>query len=886
MKEILLTTKYQLPPLPTAGVPRPRLLEKLNSVTSRKLTLVSAPAGFGKTTLVRQWLAHAGIMVSWLALDSGDNLPGRFAAYLIQALRQSVPQLGEESLALLDASHLPGLTAVLSPLVNELAFLERDVVLVLDDYHLIDEQIIHKALDFFVAHLPHHLHVLLTSRTTPPLNLARLRSQAQLLEFDSGDLRFTAVEVEQFLRTVMNLDLPASARVALEMRTEGWIAGIQLAGLSLQSSTDPQAFLIAFSGTDRHIEDYLFEEVLRHQPDAVRHFLLHTSLVNNLCASLCDALLERTDSQAMLEQLDRLNLFIVPLDTQRHWFRYHPLFAELLLHNLTTTQASILPELRRRASRWYEHHDRLEEAIPHSLQAADYERAARLIETAFEARDWLHRDMHRLLSWFDTLPEAIAHSRPRLLLAYCWLLFEIFSDRWLHIEALLHTVERALEQDASPDANLMLAQVDLLRANRATQASDQNSVITYCRQALGRLPPDETYIRSGTLAHMAAAHKNMGHAAQANRLFAESIALCRVAENIDGLLFAAAHHIETLHLSGLLAQAEKVFSSALDDAGKRTGPDMGWLYITIADVYREQNRLIDAYDLFQRGVDMCRPFEAWQPMLLDGLIGLAQVQAAQSDIDAAVARLYETERAYPQANTASLARLAAVRARLHLARTDLRAAQRWKNSIIPSEVSEFELFTWVRVRLAEFHQRRSDRLDDVFEMLETLHKSAQANGRLGHVIEIALLHALAHNTVQNTSAALAHFDAALVLAENAGCVRLFVDEGLPVYRLLTTLRTRPLVGNASAEYIDTLRAAFPSSIRQSATERLPAFPTLTGAEFSTLRLLATERSIEDIAAELSVAVSTVRTYAKRIYSKLDAHSRAEAVFRAKELKLL
>ena len=428
----ILMTKLYIPPTRPELVPRPRLIERLNEGLHHKLTLISAPAGFGKTTLIADWglriaesttpqSAIRNPKLCWLSLDEGDNDPARFLTYFVAALQQINPEIGQTAQGLLQAPQLPRPETLLTMLINEIATLPGDFVLVLDDYHVIDNQTIHKALNFLIARIPSQFHLIIASRSQPPLTLSRLRGQAQLLELNSADMRFTAVEVEKFLKETMQLDLAPADRITLEMRTEGWIAGLQLAALalqallSLQMQENKSAFIASFTGTDRYIGDYLFEEVLQHQPDEVRHFLLSTSVVDSLCGSLCDALLGENDSQTMLERLDELQLFIVPLDNQRQWYRYHHLFVDLLRHHLSQTYPEQIPLLHWRASVWFEQHDRLEDAIRHGLKAQDFERTADLIETVFR-RSWVQRDMRRLLEWYEALPETVA----RLGLNWSW----------------------------------------------------------------------------------------------------------------------------------------------------------------------------------------------------------------------------------------------------------------------------------------------------------------------------------------------------------------------------------------------------------------------------------------------------------------------------------
>lgn len=899
----VLTTKLYIPPPRPGLVARPRLIEQLNQGSRRKLTVISAPAGFGKTTLLSTWIGQAKSIpnsnpqiqnpkskiqnrVSWLSLDSADNDPARFLTYFIAALQQIDPDIGHTARGMLRTPQRPRLETLLTHLLNDVAAFPAEFSLVLDDYHAIDNPEIHAALDFLVAHLPAHAHLIIASRSQPPLSLSRLRGQAQLLELDSADLRFTAVEVEKFLKEAMQLDLSPADRIALEMRTEGWIAGLQLAGLSLQGQEDKAAFISSFSGTDRLIGDYLFEEVLQRQPAEIRRFLLFTSVPDSLCGGLCDALLAESGGQAMLEKLESLQLFIMPLDNQRRWYRYHHLFVESLRHHLRRTHPDQIPALHRRASAWFEQHDRLEEAIRHGLEARDFERAAGLIETAF-GRSWVQRDMRRLLAWFEALPETVTHARPRLALSYAWLLLEIFSDQWERIEAQLRRVEDLLAAPgptpALPEreASHILAEVDLLRANHARHAGQPARVIALCQQALDRLAEDETYLRSAIIGHLASAYESLGSLPEAGRLYTESIRLCRVAGNVDGLLFAAARLLEVLSLSGQLRRAETVFEQVLEYAGERTGPDMGLVYIGIGEVYRELNRLERARSYLEQGLEMCRPFEAWRAGVTAGVISLARVLAAAGQPGAALQALQELE---DQPSPAA----AREHARLRLAGGDLEAAGRWARRSGLSATGEADYareadhLTLARVLIA-----RGD-LDGATALLARLSQAAEAGGRMGRVIEIQLLLALAGQAGGDAARALAALEQALSLAEPEGYVRIFVDAGEPLAQLLRQAAAR---GIAPA-YAGRLLAAFQAEEKRSAAPPAPSpappplLDPLTERELETLKFLATDLSVPEIAAEMVVAVSTLRTHIKRIYSKLDVHSRIEAIHRAQELKLL
>ena len=694
---MIIATKLHPPPLRARYVKRRRLMVRLDEAPRHLVTALTAPAGFGKSSLLRQWLEDSGLPTTWLSLEAADdNLP-RLLAYLIHAFRQIAPGAGAEALALLNSGNQPYASTLLAHLTNDLAAIDDHRTVILDDFHVLTLPEIHDAVEFLIAHLPETIHLIIASREALPLNLARLRGQAQLLEVTAADLRFTAPEVDQFFREVMALDLSSAERTALEMRTEGWVAGLQLAGLSLQSQTDQAAFIAGFGGSDRHVADYLFEEVLAHLPDILQDFLLNTAALDHLCAGLCNAVLDADNSQSMLETLDQRGLFIVPLDHERRWYRYHHLFGELLRGWLTRTHPDRLPLIYLRASAWYESEGRRDEALQYALRAEDWERAADLLEAVLQSEEWVHNGMGLLLRGVEALPEAVVRARPGLELAYAWLLFENFSDEWSRIEGHLRHVEDALDAD-DPD----MASVDLLRANHARFIGDAERVIELCQQAIARLPEDEQYIRSGATVHLAAGYAEQGDLTTADRIYAQGIALCEAAGNLNGLLFAAAQHVALLHRMDQLRRAEVVFLRAMDAASGRTGPDVGMLQVMIGEVFREQNRLDEAEVLLRKGITLCQPFDAWKArnagwersVWRDWSQGRANLIKPLG--------LIEAQKASPYLSNDERAYLDAAAARVDLMQGNFRAARRWSQRVdIPMDAAHgFENLTLARALIA------------------------------------------------------------------------------------------------------------------------------------------------------------------------------------------
>ncbi len=902
MSDVILKTKFHIPALRTAHVTRSRLTKRLNQSGLHRLILIIAPAGFGKTSLLSEWVSTADQPI-WLSLDEDDNNQARFLRYLIYAIRSVIPDFGSEVLELLATLHITQHDELLFILINALLSLPRGIKIIFDDYHVITNPQIHEAMNLLMAHLPDHIQFIIASREEPPLNLSILRGRAQLLEIDASHLRFTAIEVDQFLREVMHLELSNSDRIKLEMRTEGWITGLQLAALSLQIHEDKSTFLSDFTGANRYIADYLFEQVFRHQSREHQQFLLYTSTVEEICSELCDELIGTSGSQQMLENLERSRLFIIPLDDERKWYRYHHLFADLLRRHLETNDPDAVPNLHLRASQWYARQNRLDDAIRHCLLAGEFALAAEQIEEVFLQHDWIQHDMHRLLEWFNQLPGNIIQIHPKLILSHAWLLFEIFEDPWdkilidlEHIEAWIFANNPTNYLENSERATLY-AQVDLLYANHARFHKDHQQVIVLSKRALGRLPHDETYIRSGIMAHLASAYEALGNVIDAAGTYAESIEMCRTARNLDGLLFATAHLIDVYRITGRLSQAEQIYRQAQGSLGQRSGPDVGMIKIAMAGVYYERNQFQEAHIHLQEGLALCRPFSAWHETVVSGIVLLAKIFVAENRLEEAISLIDQIT----VENPLGMKHILLARVHLYLVSDNFSVAARWVKQIQVGDYDnmayedESELLMYVRILLAQTGLKATGHREvqvakllpeKINHLLDRLCTNAVKDGRLASVIEAKILFALFHNIRGNTKTAMTFLDEALQLAEPEHYIRSFADEGYLLYQLLVQYQTVPRSSSVSRDFLSAIRAAFPKSVQQRISVSNGLFDSLTESEFATLHLLASDLSINAIAAELSVAVSTIRTYTKRIYSKLDVHSRSEAVYRAKELNLI
>jgi LuxR family maltose regulon positive regulatory protein len=919
----LLKTKLHIPPARLGLVPRVRLIGRLNAGLERKLTVVSAPAGFGKTTLLSEWLAtltakppraqppfgivapispfpgeeRTRVRAAWLALDEGDNDIARFLAYLITALQTIDPAIGQASLSVLRSPQAPQAEAVLTPLINEILEIQGHLVLVLDDYHLIESEAIHAAVAFLLDHLPPRAQLVIATRSDPPLPLARLRARGQLIELRQTDLRFTHDEAAELLSQAMEVQLSTDNIAALISRTEGWVAGLQMATLALQArlaqarTEDVTAFIQAFTGSNRYVLDYLAEEVFQRQPEGIQSFLLQTSLFDRLTAPLCDAVTAQADSQSTLEQLERANLFILPLDDERRWYRYHRLFADLLRKRLHQAHPDMPHTLHRRASDWYEQNGYLAEAIDHALSARDFERAAGLIEQTAETT--LGRsEISTFLGWVDKLPDGLVCARPTLCLFHAWGLL-IGGRPPASVEARLKMI------DAGADS--MAAKVATLRAYIAIFQGQVARAAELARQALRQLPESELFMRVNAAWLLGNTYVATGDFDAGKQAFDELARTSLQAGNLVIAVGAVCHlaevHIRQAHLYKAQSLYEKALEIAVDAHGRRL-PIAEEALIGLGELWREWNDLEAASRCTLEGIELARRWR-W-PAAIVGYITLARVRQAQGKAEEANALMEKAHYLAIEYKATDMDDLgvAMYQAQIQIVQGDLEAAERWVKErglgqgIDPAEldrqddyvsfhIRKYEYLVYARVLIAQGHADRA------LPLLEAVLARMEQQGRTRLVIETVLLKALAWQTQGDTAQALIALTRALSLAEPAGFVRLFVDEGLPMARLLHEAAAR----GVAPEYVARLLAAFPqletpAYYAPGHAEQFQLVEPLSERELEVLQLLAAGLSNPEIARRLYVAVSTIRSHTKSIYGKLGAHRREEAVQRARELGLL
>jgi LuxR family maltose regulon positive regulatory protein len=897
---------------------RPRLIERLRAGLHGKLSLISAPAGFGKTTLVSTWLAECGRQVAWVSLDEGDSDPTRCLTYIVAALRTIVPRIGEELFAVLQSPQPPPIDVLLPTLLNEIASLPQPMILVLDDYHLIDARPVDQALAFLLDHLPPQLHLAITTREDPQIPLARLRARGQLTELRASDLRFTPAEAAAFLKQVIDLDLSAEDVAALESRTEGWIAGLQLAALSMRGRDDIGQFVRAFAGDNRYIVDYLIEEVLQGQPEYVRSFLLQTSILERLHGPLCDAVSGQTRGQAQLEALHRGNFFVIPLDDRRQWYRYHHLFAEVLATHLRGEQPELVATLHRRASAWYEQHGEAADAIRHALAAQDFAHAADLIELAWSAIRQSRQDA-ALLGWLKALPNKVLHVRPVLSVVYAHVLlssgvFEGVDERLRDAEQWLGTTTDMRTQPDAQSAAMVVVDdeafrrlpgmIAIARAGIALAQGDVLAAITYAKRALDVAPEDDHHTRGGAAGFLGLAFWTSGDLEAAYRTYADGMASLQKAGNIADAINGAVTLGGIRIAQGRLREAMRTYERALQLANAQGTSNLRGpadIYVGMSELERERNELQSATQHLLHSQKLGE-HAGFPQNRYRWRVAMARIREAEGDLNSALTLLDEAERLYMSDFSPNVRPIAALKTRVWLAQGRLGEALDWAREqglSSQDELSygrEFEHITLARVLLAQYTSNRTESsLLDAMGLLNRLLQAAEAGERTGNVIEILILQALAHHIQGNLPAALAPLERALTLAEPEGYVRTFVDEGPAMARLLSATATQGILPN----YIGMLLAAFPerrearevrlgeamqaSNLKPQASDLVEP---LSERELDVLRLLRTELSGPDIARELMVSLNTLRTHTKNIYDKLGVNNRRAAIHRAEELKLL
>jgi len=890
----ILATKLYVPPLRPKIVLRPRLIEQLNEGLSshRKLTLISGSAGFSKTTLVSEWIADSGRPTAWLSLDEGDNDPACFLTYLVAALQTIAPNIGAGALAVLQSPQPPSTESILTTLLNEITTIPDTFILVLDDYHVIDANPVNQALTFLLEHLPPQIHLVIATREDPPLPLARLRARGQLTELRAADLRFTPTEAADFLNQVMGLNLAVEDIAALEARTEGWIAGLQLAALSMQGCQNAASFIKSFTGSHHFVLDYLVEEVLQRQSESIQTFLLRTSILARLCGPLCDAVLgsPSASGQETLEYLERANLFIVPLDNERRWYRYHHLFAELLRQRLHQSASAGnedggVAEYHIRASQWYEDHGLEIEAFQHAAAGNDIERAERIIQGKGIPLHF-RGAVAAILGWLASLPKTVLDARPSLCVRYATL--SLVAGQTTGVEEKLQAAEAALAaalQGAEPDNKTrdLIGQIAASRATLALTRYQPEAMITEARRALEYLPPDSLFSRIRAIWTLGFAYQVQGDRAAAGQAYTEAIAISQASGNIRMTIVATISLGAIQEFENHLYQAAETFRSGLQLAGDHPQPFENEAHLGLARIFYEWNDLEAAEQHGQQGLQLARQYDRVIDRYILSEVFLARLKLARGDVAGAAAILAETVQSVRQNNFVHrISEVAAAQVLVLLRQGDLAAAaQLAKTHELP--------ISQARVLLAQGDPSAA------LALLSPLRQQMEAKGWQDERLRVMVLQAVAHHAHGQRDKAVQLLSDALSLAEPGGFIRLFVDEGEPMRMTLSDFRLsiekqprgqdHKLFG-----YVDKLLAAFaqPVALPQSKIEnpnsRMPE--PLSQRELEVLQLVAQGLSNSEIGERLFLALDTVKGHNRNIYGKLQVQRRTEAIARGRELGLL
>lgn len=895
MDDPLIKTKLFMPRIPSDWVRRPRLIDQVESGLTIRLTLVSAPAGYGKTTLIADGLHNARIPVGWLSLDTSDNDPTLFWTYFVAALQTIHPGIGKPALSMLQSPQPPSAEWLLATLINEIAEVPADFALVLDDYHEIDNQSIHDSISRLVDRMPPQMHLFITTRADPPLPLARLRARDHMRELRAADLRFTLAETTEYLNDLMRLGLSRTNVKTVEDRSEGWITGLRIAALSMRTTDDVSAFVDSFGGGTHHIFDYLIEEIVNRQPPEIREFLLRTSILDRLTGPLCDVITGRDDSQEILEDLERKNLFVVPLDDNRHWYRYHRLFSDLLQAQMTKERPDLIGELHSRASQWFEGEGLTVEAVNHAMVSQDFDRVVELIEPL--VMTMVAQNEHAtVLRWLSKIPDDLAAGHPWLCVGGAWA--SLWMRKYEDVQKFTQWAdarlpERVEEYDKEViDWHHIRAYLLVLRAFLTFNSNDLISTIDLCHDALRHAPVDDTLLFATIMLNLGFAFTASGDLESGYVHFKEAATKAKATASYHYASAATAHMADLEAQVGHLHKAAHTYRQAIQIAKEwgsgECAPVASYALVGLSEVLYEWNKLDEAASQLDQGIGLVAMSSESQPEIMEkGLLVMARLAHARGkpdDVHHALARAREVAQPAIDLDYRPL-QVSSWEARIALSEGKLVEVIDWAADVerslpiteIPDYRSEIKYLTLVRVKIA------SGETQEIPESLERLHKVMNDNKRMSSVVEVLILKALALQAQGKLDEAVVALGRALSLAKPEGYVRIFVDEGKPMAQLLQ----HAAVKGIDLDYVAKLLAALGSG-RQPEKQPAgsPVAEELTQREEEILRLIAAGLSNRDAAELLVVTEGTVKKHLNNIFGKLGVKSRTQAAARAKELDLL
>lgn len=892
----ILSSKLHIPQRRSDDVLRKRLIEQLDkAVLDAKLILVSAPAGFGKTTILSTWLAERKFAVAWLSLDASDSEFVQFFSYLIAAIQMIQPEIGSIALEALQSSRQANPESLLISLINDIAKVPEPFLIVLDDYHLIDSEGIDKALGYLIEYMPEQMRLMIATRQDPALSLAKLRVQRQIVEIRADELRFSPKETREFFKSQLGFELSGMDIEKLDKRTEGWIAGLQLAAVSLQGRPEPSRFIDDFTGSHRFVVDYLLEEVLQRQAEDIRLFLLQTSILERFSASVCDAVCQANNSRIILEMLERNNMFLIALDESRQWYRYHHLFADALHVHLQHQYQEEIPKLHLRASDWFLAHGFQAEAITHILAAKDFERGAALLESIWMQMDATHQSA-TWYKWASSLPQEIIRQRPLLSHAYgrCLMIQNNMkaAEVWLkYAEDWLQTPNQDKLRGNQELLEMLPASVSCGRTYLALSLGEIETALHYARQAQDQVTEGDVLNHIQATALSSLAHWANGELSIAEQELTEYIAEASANNAGNEELELIPILAEMRMTSGNLYSAHEAYATALQLLNEQQNNKYNGvedLHRGVAEIYREWQNLDKALEHLRIAEELAEQ----HIMMLDWKhrynVSWARLKLTLGDFTSALAHLDEAQKHYIRSPLPLVRPIPALKALVWIRQGQVQKAQAWADERglgfdepVPF-IKEFEYLTFSRLLLAQFRAKHSqEMLNSAKHLLEKLGQAAKENHRTGSLIEILILQAVCFELDGNNAGALQYLEDALILAEPQGYKQVFLDEGKTIQTLLETLSEQGIMQQYITRLLSTRHKAQP----QARLDQL-FVESLSERETEVLRLLATELTGPKIAAHLMISLSTMRTHSRNIYSKLSVNGRLSAIRRAQELGLL